>query len=180
MSATIVEKVARLGLGRDAGFAYFIDGEGSVCRKAIDPHLAAREVLTVLAPHAVVREPGYLYFIDVDGDVSRQREDHVPLVSVEARTWLLVHQSHRTLADFLTFGVADLTEAIAIVDELYRLGAEDIELCAWPVEDPRMQRNTMSLDLPGDATQRSMILRFFGKTETVGNPILRLHMVRTR
>ena len=175
-----MEKVVRLGLVRDAGFLYFIDGEGNACRKPVDPHAAAREVQVILVARAVVRESGYLYFIDVDGDVSRKREDDAPLVAIEARAWLLLHQSHRTLADFLTFGVADLMEAIAIVDELYRLGAEDIELCAWPVEDPRMQRNTLSLELPGDATQRSMILHFFGKTETVGNPILRLHMVRTR
>jgi hypothetical protein len=62
------EKVKQLGLERDhKNFLYFIDGNGSVCRK----HKSGSSDAEVLVEKAVDRDNHFLYFIDKDGDVSR-------------------------------------------------------------------------------------------------------------
>ncbi len=64
----MAEKVKRLGLQRDyKKFLYFIDGQGSVCRK---PKSGQGEN-EVLVEHAVDRDNRFLYFLDKDGDVAR-------------------------------------------------------------------------------------------------------------
>jgi hypothetical protein len=64
----MAEKVKKLGLERDhKNFLYFIDGNGSVCRK----HKSGSSDAEVLVEKAVDRDNKYLYFLDKDGDVAR-------------------------------------------------------------------------------------------------------------
>lgn len=64
----MAEKVKSLNLERDyKKFLYYIDGNGSVCRK---PKSGGGEA-QVLVKDAVQRDNNYLYFIDKEGDVSR-------------------------------------------------------------------------------------------------------------
>jgi hypothetical protein len=64
----MAEKVKQLGLERDhKNFLYFIDGNGSVCRK----HKSGSGESEVLVEHAIDRDNQYLYFLDKDGDVAR-------------------------------------------------------------------------------------------------------------
>jgi hypothetical protein len=66
----MAEKVNKLGLERDyKKYLYFIDGEGSVCRK---PKSGGGEN-EVLVKNAVERDNNYLYFIDKEGDVARSQ-----------------------------------------------------------------------------------------------------------
>ena len=66
----MAEKVNKLGLERDyKKYLYFIDGEGSVCRK---PKSGEGEN-EVLVKNAVERDNSYLYFIDKEGDVARSQ-----------------------------------------------------------------------------------------------------------
>jgi hypothetical protein len=62
--------VNKLGLERDyKKYLYFIDGEGSVCRK---PKSGEGES-EVLVKNAVQRDNNFLYFIDKEGDVARSQ-----------------------------------------------------------------------------------------------------------
>jgi hypothetical protein len=66
----MAEKVNKLGLERDyKKYLYFIDGEGSVCRK---PKSGEGES-EVLVKNAVQRDNNFLYFIDKEGDVARSQ-----------------------------------------------------------------------------------------------------------
>ncbi len=66
----MAEKVNKLGLERDyKKYLYFIDGDGSVCRK---PKSGEGES-EVLVKNAVERDNNYLYFIDKEGDVARSQ-----------------------------------------------------------------------------------------------------------
>jgi len=66
----MAEKVNKLGLERDyKKYLYFIDGEGSVCRKA----KSGEGESEVLVKNAVERDNNYLYFIDKEGDVARSQ-----------------------------------------------------------------------------------------------------------
>jgi hypothetical protein len=66
----MAEKVNKLGLERDyKKYLYFIDGEGSVCRK---PKSGEGES-EVLVKNAVERDNNFLYFIDKEGDVARSQ-----------------------------------------------------------------------------------------------------------
>ena len=63
------EKVKVVKLERDyKKFLYYIDGNGSVCRKPKKPGDGEAEVLL---DKAIVREPEFLYYIDKEGDVAR-------------------------------------------------------------------------------------------------------------
>ncbi len=62
-------KTARVGVARQPGFVYFVDGDGDVA-------CAALRATRLGVPRKVVRlgmarDPAYLYFIDGDGDVAR-------------------------------------------------------------------------------------------------------------
>ena len=63
-----------LNLERDyKTYLYFLNAEGSVCRRAkkgINPTTPNGEVVVY---HAVERDNNYLYFIDKEGDVARVR-----------------------------------------------------------------------------------------------------------
>ena len=64
----MAEKVKKLNLERDyKQYLYFIDGDGSVCRKA----KSGEGESNVLVENAVERDNNFLYFIDKEGDVSR-------------------------------------------------------------------------------------------------------------
>jgi len=64
----MAEKVKQLKLERDyKKYLYFIDGAGSVARKAKSGEGEAE----VMVANAVERDNNFLYFIDKDGDVSR-------------------------------------------------------------------------------------------------------------
>lgn len=66
----MAEKVRKLDLERDyKKYLYFIDGNGSVCRK---PKSGDGES-QVVVENAVERDNQYLYFIDKDGDISRSQ-----------------------------------------------------------------------------------------------------------
>lgn len=66
----MADKVKTLNLVRDyKKYLYFIDGDGSVCRK---PKSGDGES-QVMVEHAVTRDNQYLYFIDKDGDISRSQ-----------------------------------------------------------------------------------------------------------
>jgi hypothetical protein len=64
----MAEKVNKLNLERDyKKYLYFIDGNGSVCRK----QKSGEGETEVLAKNAVERDNNFLYFVDKDGDVAR-------------------------------------------------------------------------------------------------------------
>jgi len=64
----MAEKVKDLKLERDyKKYLYFIDGSGSVARKAKSGEGEAE----VIVANAVERDNNFLYFIDKEGDVSR-------------------------------------------------------------------------------------------------------------
>ncbi len=64
----MAEKVKKLNLERDyKNYLYFIDGNGSVCRKS----KAGKGDSEVLVEKAVQRDNNFLYFIDKEGDVAR-------------------------------------------------------------------------------------------------------------
>jgi len=66
----MAEKVRKLDLERDyKKYLYFVDGNGSVCRK---PKSGDGES-QVVVENAVERDNQYLYFIDKDGDISRSQ-----------------------------------------------------------------------------------------------------------
>jgi len=66
----MAEKVKQLNLERDyKKYLYFIDGEGSVCRKS----KSGEGESEVLVKNAVERDNNYLYFIDKEGDVARSQ-----------------------------------------------------------------------------------------------------------
>jgi len=64
----MAEKVKKLNIERDyKKFLYFIDGEGSVCKKS----KSGEGESTVIVKNAVDRDNQFLYFIDKEGDISR-------------------------------------------------------------------------------------------------------------
>lgn len=66
----MAEKVNKLNLERDyKKYLYFIDGDGSVCRKA----KGGESESEVLVKNAVERDNNFLYYIDKDGDVARSQ-----------------------------------------------------------------------------------------------------------
>lgn len=66
----MAEKVNTLNLERDyKKYLYFIDGDGSVCRKA----KSGESESEVLVKNAVERDNNFLYYIDKDGDVARSQ-----------------------------------------------------------------------------------------------------------
>ncbi len=64
----MAEKAKELKLQRDyKKYLYFVDGNGSVCRKA----KSGEGENEVLVENAVKRDNKFLYFVDKEGDVSR-------------------------------------------------------------------------------------------------------------
>ncbi len=69
------EKVANAGVKREAGYLYFLDGDGDISRaQMVRGHSKAQKGKNEkVAQTAVKKEAGYMYFIDKDGDVARTK-----------------------------------------------------------------------------------------------------------
>lgn len=65
------EKVAKVGVKREAGFLYFLDKDGDVGRTPMARGGKTKGGAEKVAHVGVKKEQGYLYFIDKQGDVSR-------------------------------------------------------------------------------------------------------------
>lgn len=72
----MVEKIARAGVKKEAGYLYFVDKKGNVARrKMANPNQkkGAMGNPEVVKKIGVKKERGYLYFIDKKGDVARAK-----------------------------------------------------------------------------------------------------------
>ena len=67
----MAQKVAKVGIKREAGYLYFLDKKGNVARaKMARGKKKGKSKITVVAKVGVKKKKGYLYFIDKQGDVS--------------------------------------------------------------------------------------------------------------
>ena len=68
----MAEKVAKVGVRKQAGYLYFVDKNGNVARAKMSRggRKKSRAKTEVVAKVSVKKKPGYLYFIDKHGDVS--------------------------------------------------------------------------------------------------------------
>jgi hypothetical protein len=68
----MAEKVAKVGVKKEAGYLYFVDKKGNVARAKMvrgrGKHSKGK--VEVVAKAGVNKKPGYLYFIDKSGDIS--------------------------------------------------------------------------------------------------------------
>lgn len=69
------EKVAKAGVKREAGYLYFLDGDGDISRAPMvrGRGKGAKGKAEKVVKTAVKKEGGYMYFIDKDGDVARTK-----------------------------------------------------------------------------------------------------------
>ncbi|MEK6950058.1 MAG: hypothetical protein AABX34_07590 [Nanoarchaeota archaeon] len=67
----MAEKVAKVGVKRQAGYLYFLDKKGNVARaKMARGKKKGKSKIEVVAKVGVKKKSGYLYFVDKQGDVS--------------------------------------------------------------------------------------------------------------
>ena len=68
----MAEKVAKVGVKKQAGYLYFVDKNGNVSRATMarGGGKKGKKKIEVVAKVGVKKKPGYLYFIDKSGDVS--------------------------------------------------------------------------------------------------------------
>ena len=67
----MAEKVAKVGVKKQAGYLYFVDKKGNVARaKMARGRKKAKGKIEVVAKAGVSKKKGYLYFIDKSGDIS--------------------------------------------------------------------------------------------------------------
>ena len=67
----MAEKVAKVGVKRQAGYLYFLDKKGNVARaKMARGKKKGKGKIEVVAKVGVKKKSGYLYFVDKQGDVS--------------------------------------------------------------------------------------------------------------
>ena len=67
----MAEKVAKVGVKRQAGYLYFLDKKGNVARaKMARGKKKGKSKIEVVAKVGVKKKPGFLYFVDKQGDVS--------------------------------------------------------------------------------------------------------------
>lgn len=68
----MAEKVAKVGVKKQAGYLYFVDKKGNVARAKMSRggRKKGKAKVEVVAKADVKKKPGYLYFIDRQGDVS--------------------------------------------------------------------------------------------------------------
>lgn len=71
----MAEKVAKVGVRKQAGYLYFVDRRGNVARAKMSRggRKKGRAKIEVVAKAGVKKQSGYLYFIDKSGDVSRAK-----------------------------------------------------------------------------------------------------------
>ncbi len=71
----MAEVVSKTGVKKDAGYLYFVDKNGDVCR-AVMSRAGRKKGKTkkeMVARAGVKKESGYLYFIDGKGNVCRAK-----------------------------------------------------------------------------------------------------------
>lgn len=67
----MAKKVFKAGVKREAGFLYFIDKKGNICKvKMARGGTGSKAKPVVLVNAGIKREEGHLYFLDKQGDVS--------------------------------------------------------------------------------------------------------------
>ena len=67
----MAQKVAKVGVKREAGYLYFLDKKGNVSRaKMARGKKKGKAKIQLVAKVGVKKKKGYLYFIDKKGDVS--------------------------------------------------------------------------------------------------------------
>ncbi len=68
----MAEKVAKVGVKKQAGYLYFVDKHGNVARAKMSRggRKKGRAKIEVVAKAGVKKKSGYLYFIDKSGDIS--------------------------------------------------------------------------------------------------------------
>ena len=68
----MAEKVAKVGVKKQAGYHYFVDKKGNVARAKMSRggRKKGKAKVEVVAKAGVKKKSGYLYFIDKSGDVS--------------------------------------------------------------------------------------------------------------
>jgi len=70
----MAEKVERVGLKKEKGYLYYVDGKGNVARAPMArAGKKAKGRSEVVHRTTVRKEDGYLYFIDKSGDISRAK-----------------------------------------------------------------------------------------------------------
>lgn len=71
----MAEKVAKVGVKKQAGYLYFVDRRGNVARAKMSRggRKKGKAKIEVVAKAGVKKQSGYLYFIDKSGDVSRAK-----------------------------------------------------------------------------------------------------------
>ena len=67
-----MEKVAKVGVKKQAGYLYFVDKKGNVARAKMSRggRKKGKAKIEVVAKAGVKKKSGYLYFIDKSGDIS--------------------------------------------------------------------------------------------------------------
>ncbi|MBS3101191.1 hypothetical protein J4204_03585 [Candidatus Woesearchaeota archaeon] len=68
----MAEKVAKVGVKKQAGYLYFVDKKGNVARAKMSRggRKKGKAKVEVVAKAGVKKKGGYLYFIDKSGDIS--------------------------------------------------------------------------------------------------------------
>ena len=68
----MAEKVAKVGVKKQAGYLYFVDKKGNVARAKMSRggRKKGKAKIEMVAKAGVKKNSGYLYFIDMSGDIS--------------------------------------------------------------------------------------------------------------
>jgi len=68
----MAEKVAKVGVKKQAGYLYFVDKKGNVARAKMSRggRKKGKAKVEMVAKANVKKKSGYLYFIDKAGDIS--------------------------------------------------------------------------------------------------------------
>ena len=70
----MAEKVAKVGIKKQAGYLYFVDKHGDISAATMARGGGkARKGAKKVAKVGVKKQKGYLYFVDKKGDVSRAK-----------------------------------------------------------------------------------------------------------
>ena len=68
----MAEKVAKVGVKKQAGYLYFVDKKGNVARAKMSRggKKKGKAKIEVVAKATISKKKGFLYFIDKQGDIS--------------------------------------------------------------------------------------------------------------
>jgi len=69
------QKVAKLGVKREAGYLYYVDKDGDLARApmARPGQKGGKKKPEKVSKAGIKREKGYMYFMDKDGDIARAK-----------------------------------------------------------------------------------------------------------